>query len=346
MPGGEYEVYDWLPGFGALNILGTFRVDPNADGVTMVDVTMVTRSVGLTARQKLRSVTSGFSLPLTLRDPQSLPAPQLPYSPLFECGLATVVSGHQPGDQVMLFSSLYGTRFTIPSAFGTQDYVPAGGPRSFQAGEIVDAQYQTCEGPPQVSPRSASAIVALYPSPQLPPVTLTTESLIPGVSRFVTTGTINGAALLLSLTRAGATTKWSAACGEAQCVAYLPPTLGTVLEGDAIQASQELCSGSEAPWVSEEVKACADSPPPIISPSPQVGDTLVRLSRYPLGATTRVYATKMANPSAGLELIGFAFDTSTVALVRPIKADDRWVIVALDTAACPARWASAWFVGE
>ncbi len=56
-------------------------------------------------------------------------------------------------------------------------------------------------------------------------------------------------------------------------------------------------------------------------------------------------ATKSANPSAGLELIGFAFDTGTVALTRRIAADDRWVLVAVDTPDCTAQWASErWFV--
>lgn len=282
------------------------------------------------ARQIQGLLASGFSLPLTLRDPKSLPAPQLPFTPLFECGL----------------SSLYGTRFTIPSAFGTQDYMPAGQPDPFKAGEMIDAEYYTCEGPPQISPRSTSAIVAIYPSPQLPPVELTTESLVPGVSRFAAIGTENGARLLLSLTRAGTTTKWEEACGESQCVTQLPAALGTTLENDIIQASQVLCDGSDSPRVGEEVKGCGDSSPAIISPTPQVGDSVIRLSRYPLGATVRVYATKMVNPSSGLELIGFAFDTSTVTLARPINTDDRWVIVALDTAACQAQWASAWFVGE
>lgn len=36
IPGGEYEVYDWVPGFGPLNQLGIFRVDPNGMGVTIV----------------------------------------------------------------------------------------------------------------------------------------------------------------------------------------------------------------------------------------------------------------------------------------------------------------------
>lgn len=278
------------------------------------------------------------------RDPNKLTAPELPHTPLFACGLATWAAGHQPGDEVRLYSSVNGTRFTIPSAFGSVDFMPAGQPQGFQAGETIDVEYSTCEG--QVSPRSPTAIVALYPDPQLPAVALVGASLVPGVTRFAVTGAENGARLVVSLTRSGSTETWDSACGASHCIVYVPSVLGRLEPTDSIEVAQVLCRGSESPPVGEEVKACGDSPVAVLSPAPRVGDSSVHLSEYPLGGTVRVYVTKNANANVDLELVGVAHDTATVALTRPISTDDRWVLVAVDTPTCTAQMASGWFVGQ
>jgi hypothetical protein len=106
-----------------------------------------------------------------------------------------------------------------------------------------------------------------------------------------------------------------------------------------------LCPGSESQPASEEVKECGDTNRAEVVP-PQTGDTAIRLTRFPLGATVRVFSTENQNPTLGLQLIGFAFDTGVVPLIRPIAPKDLWVIVAVDTPGCRAREASGFFVGR
>ncbi len=342
VPGGTYEVFEALNPATFVSSVGVFPVAPNQDGVTVVDVTL---SIGLPALVAMQTSPTGFmsplSAPLDLRDPNKLGTPSFPFVPIWECGLATSVDGHQPGDTVELFSSQYGTRTVIPRAFGTSDYMPAG--RPFESGEKIAVQYSTCEG--QVSPLSSWVTVATNPLSPLGQPTIQSPSLAVGVERFSVEGVAHGATLWVALDRGGSVTKWREACATPVCTAYLRAALGGLQPGDRVEVSQELCRGSASASVSEDVKECGDTPLAEVAP-PQPGDTIIRLLRYPLGATVRVFATQSQNPTVGLQLIGFAYDTNVVSLVRPIDRKDLWVIVAVDTPGCRARLASAFFVGR
>lgn len=155
IPGAEYDVYASVgnpPQYA--DLLGTYAVNPNADGITVIDVWVHSTFPDLSVRQRFGNISSPFSTPIVRRDPSQLPTPWLSQAPLWECGLATVVAGHQPGDQVTLMSHVYGSRFVIPSAFGQFDYMPAGAPKPFTGGENITVQYSTCQGAPQTSPMS------------------------------------------------------------------------------------------------------------------------------------------------------------------------------------------------
>lgn len=348
--GGEYTLFEeYPPGFP--NQLGTFHVSPNADGITVVDVISVSQSPSpvFLATQSYRGVMSGYSLPLKARDATKLPQPEFPFTPLWECGLATRVAGHQPGDRVTLssFLPIIGTRYVIPSAFGTGDYMPAGS-QPFKAGEMVETFYSTCEGPPQVSPVSAPQTVATYPSQLLPQPVVVSASFVPGVARFSVSGLVNGATLALKLSRAaGGGDSWDERCAGPTCTAYLPPSLGKLEEGDTVVLSQQLCPMGVTPLETRaEVQACEKSSMPEVSPTPKAGDVSVTLVGHPLGAVVRVYATKDANPQSALELIGYAFDTNVVNLTRAIEKDDLWIIVAAHTGTCDPGSGVGLFVGE
>lgn len=174
------------------------------------------------------------------------------------------------------------------------------------------------------------------PSGQLPTIAILSPSLATGVTRFQLEGAVNGAVAHIALSRAGGTTTWSHACPEEYCVTHLPSSLGGVQVGDRIDVTQELCPGSASLGVSEEVKGCGDSAPAELVSPPQPGDHQIRFVSYPLGAIVRVYATKSANPHVDLEMIGYAYDTPTVELTRPIDTADHWILIAIDTVGCAA----------
>lgn len=346
VPGATYEVYATV-GTPPMYVepLGEFPVNPNADGITVIDVFVNHPFPDLAVKQRVGSVTpvwSPFSKPIVRRDPAQLPTPEIAATPLFECGRATVVTGHQPGDQVTLMSeNKFGVRFTIPSAFGLFDFMPAGGPGPFKGGENLSVQYSTCQGAPQSSSPSAAHTAQGFPG-QLPVVEIRAESLASGVPRFQLEGAVNGALVQLELVRGSSSTTWSEVCPEAHCVVHVPTALGGLVGGDRLGATQELCPGSTSQPGSNEVKTCGDTPAAELSPQPQHGQTELRLSRYPMGSLIRVYATKSVNPAVNLEMIGYAYDTPLIELTRAIEASDLWILVAIDSPGCPASQAAGY----
>ena len=346
IPGGRYYIYQGVsnPPNSVIQYLGDFAVSPNADGITYVDVSGVdpTWPYFYALQEAPNGVGSGYSLPLSLRDPKTLAKPTFTYFPLWECGRATYVDGHQPGDRLTLFS-YNSTRFIVPSAFGQSDYMPAGS-RAFSAGEMVSTQYSTCQGPPQTSPMSDKQIVAAY-SGQLTRPFVESQSLIPGATRFVIAGVESGATLDVQVSRNGFSTRWSETCATPRCMAYLPSTLGLLQESDEVIATQSLCPGSESKPVKVVTGDCK-APAPTLRANPRIGDRQVFLSSWPRGGIIRVFAGHDVDPSVSPELIGYAYDTDTVTLSRPISASDLWVSVAVDTVLCRANLANAYRVRD
>lgn len=123
------------------NLAGTFPVSPNAEGMTV----QLLNATGAFSKLRARSSHSGgftvFGPPFFVRTTGApLLAPTLAPEN-WECGQATWSEGHLPGDVVRLLAVPPGggapaTRFVVPSAFGTKDYLPSGATR-FVAGEAL-----------------------------------------------------------------------------------------------------------------------------------------------------------------------------------------------------------------
>ncbi len=153
------------------------------------------------------TVTSRESNYLPLRDPNYLTAPYIAPSPLYVCGAATAIGGHQPSDRLRLMNSNGSTRFTVPSAWGAYDFVGEVRP-SFSAGEKLYAEYDTCAGN-TTSPPSVQQTVVPYPrgptgSTKLPKPAMTRSTTVAGVSVVPVLGVVNGATLLARMIHQGA----------------------------------------------------------------------------------------------------------------------------------------------
>lgn len=360
LPGNSYVVYSaiQLPQGGIMLVgwLGGFLVAPNDDGFTQADVDDPRlQGGGVDGIVAVQTSPWSSSLPsplFTLRKPTNLPAPAVTPAPVWECGLATAIAGHQPGDELTLFSAPNKLRTLVPSAFATHDYVPSGWRGQFRAGETLLGQYRTCEAattgaPNQTSPMSAGIIVASWTGgPRLPMPGFVPSSFLPGVSRFLVEDTEHGATVSLSLDRSGTVTRWTAVCPWGTCGVSTPATVGPVKEGDVLELSQRLCPGTDSPPTSIEVVSCAKVPPPTLAVSPRAGDASIQLSAYAPGAEIVVYASQNSNPSIGLTPIARAAAASTIILFRPIDPADRWIVVAQSSAACSPSRGNGYLVAD
>lgn len=339
--GSEYVVWDALPGPYYRTELGGGPVKPNADGVTQVEV-LDPRGWGTTSISAVlrgRSGASGYAPSFALRPSGWLGAPTIAPAPVWACGRATAITGHQPGDEVTLFSS--GTvRFVIPSAFTQHDYTPAGTPTEFTDQEKLFAQYRTCEAVraswvaphPAVSPMSAPVVVQSFPG-QLSAPGIVPNSVLPGSARFQLEGIEHGALVTLELVRNGTTSKWSEVCVFDPCP--VSAVSGPISVGDELRVSQRLCAGSDSSVAVLTAKDCANVAPPTLARPPRPGDASVALSSYSPGAEIVVYASKSSSsPESSLVPLARAVAGPVVHLYRPVEADDRWIVVAQQSPVC------------
>ena len=336
--GAEYVVWDALPGPHYGTELGGGPVAPNAQGYTQIEV-LDPRSWGsthLAAVIRTPASTSEYSPLFALRVVAQVAAPAISPSPVWECGLATGIMGHQPGDEVTLYSGTR-RRFLIPSAFAQHDFTPAG-VRPFQSQETLYAGYRTCEAArfgwtaphPQVSPLSAPVVVQSFIG-QLPAPGIVPNSVLPGARQFQLEGTEHGALISIDLVRGGATSSWTEVCPWDPCgVSVGGP--GDLQPGDELRVTQRLCSGSDSSVAVLTARDCKDVPPPTLAAPPRAGDTSIALAAYSPGATIVVYVSKSStHPQHSLWPIGRAAATSQINLFRPIERDDRWIVVAQQT---------------
>lgn len=344
IPGNEYVVYDayWTgSGWNYNSLLGQFPVAPNGDGITQADV-LDPRAWGFDHLQVIQvsnSRQSAFSSPVQLRNPTNLAAPDVAPTPLFECGLATGVRGHQVGDEVTLFTAPNTVRFTVPSAFSSFDFVPAGALGGFQAGETVFAQYQTCKSAQgaahEVSPRSVPVVVAKRPgNPPLAMPGIVPNSMLPGSSRFQLSNIFNGASVTVKVDRGGVSDVWEGVCPWSPCSAAMPPSMGAMEEGDLVDVTQRLCPGTDSADALFQVRACGDVPAPTLASPPRVGDTSIQLASYAPEGEITVFVSQDSNPQVGLTAIGHAAASATINLFRALDARDRWIVIAQTSPAC------------
>lgn len=355
-PGGEYAID--ATDFATFNaVVGRTPVAPNKVGITFVQI-----DFGGYPQPLLLSLAAYASDPVTgtwskrtdfaLRDPGLLPVPNI-RAPLFTCGLATELAGHQPGDSLELWSGAT-LRAHVPHAFGQTDYTPLfPTPGGFAKGESLLSRYLTCDRA-GISPASAQVSVVDYPSSTLPPPEPSVASTIAGADRFSLFNVENGAALTLEVRRGNSRTTWTEICGSGVCTAYLPPAIAPLQYLDEIRVSQALCPGSESIRFRTLASACYSSAPTWATPLPRAGDTQVRFSDRVIGGKLTVYECILpgiGGPVAPAPIgwendcmwkpIGTAFDSATVELERPVLAGEALAATQEIGTGCPPIRGSA-----
>lgn len=285
----------------------------------------------------MQTVVSDESNYLTLRDPDSLPKPFIAPTPLFVCGAATAVGGHQPGDRVRLVAASGATRFQLPQAFGTYDFVGEISP-SFSNGEKVYAEYSTCDGQ-HTSPSSATETVIPFPMSRLPTPQMTRIAAVAGVAALPVLGVEHGARLGVQLVRAGepVETQSRVCVGGEPCVISVPPSWKTFHVGDQIYVSQALCPDSDSTVLRWSVSSCYDQAPRLAR-FPANGDRSLVFSDYALGSWLIASICLRWRPQVGCDIwqqIGSVYGAETLQLTQPLRAGDRVAVSQQTGDGCP-----------
>lgn len=282
----------------------------------------------------------------SLRDPSTLPAPEVAPQPVWTCGKATGGAGHQPGDRVELYSSTVGTKFVLPKANGTYDYL--GDFTGFTTGEKVEVRYFSCAGDP--SPPSPSVTATEYPG-QLPKPRLPLSGLVSGVALIPVLGVQNGARITARIGRLGTPqVVFSRTCiGREPCFIEAPASFGGLFSFlDTISVKQDLCDGQTGAEVVSTVNQC-DSSRPLLFFSPRDQDTQLIFSEYPAGswliAKTCLNFDAFINVCrSGWVQVGEAFNSRVVNLSRPLRSGQYLAVSQQVDDACPPIQASLYVV--
>lgn len=355
--GGKYVV-----SFGnAINSIpfvdvGAERVGPDGRTTVRVDLSSVNISAfpfdqySFVARE-VRTLANGTlaigppSFPLFPRDPRNpLPLPLIQPLPLWTCGAAMAVAGHQPGDQLFVTSTQRGRVFNVPSAFGTFDFIGEVVP-TFSDKEEVFTRYHTCEGT-AVSAFSVPARTSNFPMSILPSVKTPFAAFAAGVTSVPVLQVENGARISFKFTRSGTSVAGTRVCsGGEPCVVNVPVSFLPVLSGDEFGVTQELCPGSASPSVRTFFQGCASKVPSIVPP--KAGDASIKVLDRALRSTISVWfcATFWTGPgpvpgstcaSNSFSLLGESWNSDTVPLNRGIAPGERLVVTQSISRSCPA----------
>lgn len=286
------------------------------------------------------------SEPHALRDPSSLAAPFIAPTPLFECGGATAIGGHLPGDSLRLMSGATNVRFAIPRAFSTYDFVGEVSP-AFKNGEKLFAQYSTCSGA-QTSPPSKLETVVPFPLAKLPQVSTPRVGAVGGVTQIPYRGVTNGATLRAIMTRSGypIETLRRVCVGGETCAISAPKSWGTFAPGDDLRVTQELCDGSQSADTRWQVTSCY-SQSPLLEQFPTAGSPQLTFSEFALSAWLLVFACtpdKNGDCIGSWIQVGSGYDVPTVQLTRPLRSGERLAVSQQIGDACPPLHATGYIV--
>ncbi len=238
----------------------------------------------VTATQTFDGFTSPPSEPVVVEDvseayPAGLPEPRLPATPLYSCGVATVVSDLPPGGEVRVHAEPPGggTPDLVGQRSGVEARQTVGIGPPFETGEQVTAESQICS---LVSPPSDLQIVLPAPT-SLPEPEI--ADLWEGGSVVVLGDLVNGTRV--RITNGGTPIGGGGAPSGSVWFPVDPP----VSEGDAIEATQSLCDVTSPPGTTI-VGSCADLPPARLR-APEAGDTEIELLDFEPGSRILVFAS-------------------------------------------------------
>lgn len=275
----------------------------------------------VTATQQVSgSVESGRSPEVRVVDylaafPSGLPQPRLPYLPLYNCGVATVVDQLPPGGKVTVFDQV--NRGDPRTILGSINGVAAGqsigvGP-PFVQNHWVSAQSEIC-GVPSIfsTEHQVQAAPTTIPAPQV-------TGLYENGGIITVNQLVNGARVTIS---AGGSTIGGGGAPAEHVTFGLSRAL---INGERVDITQELCPGTIGTG-GGTVLPCSSLPAPRIA-APWQGDDVIRVIDPVPGSRIRVYVD-------GTE-IGDGGGTE-IRLIRPL-VDGEEVIVIQSLGGCTAR---------
>lgn len=305
VPGALIRVYE-----GGSNVIGdTVGLDPD-EGVVVPLNMPLDAGWDLTATQEIDGTESGPSNQVTSLDHTDyydggLPPPEIPFVPLYECGVATVVSNLPQGGEVEVFSDAISS--PIGQASGVGEGISLWINPPFEAGHNITAVSSICgdTSPPSEPPHEVQPAPETLPAPEVP-------ELYEDGTIIVVGGLVNGSFVTIEDQATGDTVSGGGApAGRVRFGANPAVSANQVLE-----VRQELC-GNESPPTTTTVRPCSELPAPVaVAPLP--GDTQIQLSSVVPGARVFVYS--------GSEEIGDS-GGSTIQLVRPVAAGETLFVV-------------------
>lgn len=276
----------------------------------------------VTATQEVGGVESVRSTEVAAVDylqeyPGGLPQPRLPFPPLYNCGIATVVDQLPPGGGVTVFDqvNLGDPRTAIGSGTGVAAAQSIGIGPAFVQSHWVSAQSQIC-----TVPSAFSAERQVQPAPATVPAPAVT-GLYENGTLITVNQLLNGARVTISI--GGSAIGGGGAPAEHVSFGLSRPLAG----GERVDITQELCPGMTGTG-GGTVQPCSALPAPRIA-APWPDDDVVRVIDPVPGSRIRVYvgATEIGDGGG-----------SEVRLTRPLVADEE-VTVTQSLGPCTARMA-------
>ncbi|MGB7202059.1 MAG: hypothetical protein WBD16_07300 [Pyrinomonadaceae bacterium] len=277
----------------------------------------------VTATQEVDGFESGPSPEVRVMDhteayPSGLPQPNIPFQPLYHCGVATYVDNLPPGGRLTVFDQVNpgDPRNTIGGLNGVAAGQSIGVGPPFVQNHWVSAQSQICTDSSGFSPeQQVQPPPASIPAPQV-------TGLYENSQLITVNHLVNGAKVTLK-DAGGSIIGGGGAPSDHVRFGLSRP----LISGERVDITQELCPGMIGTGIGT-VLACSALPAPRIA-APWAGDEVIHVIDPVPGSRIRIF-------SAGNE-IGDG-GGSEVRLIRPL-IDGEELIVTQSLGVCTARMA-------
>jgi hypothetical protein len=272
---------------------------PDPDGFTFTGIAALVAGQVMRARQTFGGATSDWSQPVTVGDhtadyPAGPPRPEINPEPVYECGSRTGVRNLLIGSNVWITAD--GTE--VGRVDGAKEHQGVNVNPDYGLNQHVRAWADLCHDP---SPPSVEYVTPPPPNP------LPTPALDPAYEdgeQIRITNLVNGARFTID--RGGSLIGPFRTWGHAHLVILSPP----FQTGETIAVTQQMCPSDPASDPGKTtVHPCSDLPAPKVAPI-QVGDTVIFLTQWVVGAQIKVFG--------GMQKIGDG-GGPVVALTRAVQ---------------------------
>jgi hypothetical protein len=272
---------------------------PDPDGFTFTGIAALVAGQVVRARQTFGGATSDWSQPVTVGDhtadyPAGPPRPEINPEPVYECGSRTGVRNLLIGSNVWITAD--GTE--VGRVDGAKEHQGVNVNPDYGLNQHVRAWADLCHDP---SPPSVEYVTPPPPNP------LPTPALDPAYEdgeQIRITNLVNGARFTID--RGGSLIGPFRTWGHAHLVTLSPP----FQTGETIAVTQQMCPSDPASDPGKTtVHPCSDLPAPKVAPI-QVGDTVIFLTQWVVGAQIKVFG--------GMQKIGDG-GGPVIALTRAVQ---------------------------